>query len=174
VEVQGAHYFGDREVERGRGAAAVDEAGQVVDVLLRERRDLASARAFFDQAIARRGVRPEVVISDKHPAYRRAVRRRSWRATHIRTGLHRARGETTKAVERSHVPIKDRVRPMRGLHSVATGQRLLEGIEVAQAIRRGHIGAASGSPPTRHVASHRARHDAAVFSGLADTLRLAA
>ena len=71
---------------------AVDAVGQVVDVLLRERRDLESARAFFDLAIARRGVRPTVVISDKHPAYRRAVRRRGGRATHVRTGLHRAWG----------------------------------------------------------------------------------
>ena len=147
----GRHWSCDETSVRvaGRRAyryRAVDEHGQVVDVLLRERRDLASARAFVDQAIARRGVRPKVVISDKHPAYRRAVRRRSWRATHVRTGLHRARGETTKAIERSHVPIKDRVRPMRGLHSVASGQRLLEGIELTQAIRRGHIGAAGDAP----------------------------
>jgi transposase-like protein len=61
---------------------AADEHGQVVDVLLREQRDLASARAFFEQAIARRGVRPKVVITDRHAAYRRAVRRRGWRAAH--------------------------------------------------------------------------------------------
>jgi transposase-like protein len=69
---------------------AADEHGQVVDVLLRERRDLASARAIFEQAIAQRGVRPKVVIADEHAAYPRAVRGRTWRATHIRTGLHRA------------------------------------------------------------------------------------
>jgi DDE domain len=64
-----------------------DEGGQVVDVLLREQRDLGSARAFLDQAIARRGGRPRVAITDKHAAYRRAVRRRTWRAAHIRTGF---------------------------------------------------------------------------------------
>jgi transposase-like protein len=92
-----------------------------------------------DLAIARRGVRPCVVIIDKHPAYRRAVRRRTWRATHIRTVLHRARGDPTEAIERSHVPVKDRIRPMLGLRSVATGQRLPEGIELARAIRRGQF-----------------------------------
>jgi transposase, IS6 family len=96
---------------------AVDEQGQVIDVLLREQRDLTSARAFFVQAIARRGVRPVLVVTDKHPAYRRAVRHHARGARHVRTGLHRARGETTKPVERSHVPIKDRLRPMRGLQS---------------------------------------------------------
>lgn len=45
---------------------AVDEAGQVVDVLLREKRDLESAKAFFEQAIERRSVVPDEVITDKH------------------------------------------------------------------------------------------------------------
>ena len=155
---------------------AVDEAGQVVDILLREQRDLGSARAFFEQAIARRGVRPRVVITDKHQAYRRAVRRRTWRATHVRTGLHRARGETTKAIERSHVPIKDRLRPMRGLQSTATGQRLLEGLELAHAIWRGDIGpaAAPGSSPRGRRPHERARAVAATFSWLARRLAQAA
>src|SRR5262245_46956220 len=76
----GARWWTDETYVRvgGRWAylyRAVDESGQVVDVLLREHRDLASARAFFDQAIARRGARPRTVITDKHASYRRAVRR---------------------------------------------------------------------------------------------------
>ncbi len=43
---------------------AVDEAGQVVDVLLREKRDLESAEAFFEQAIKRRGVVPSEVVTE--------------------------------------------------------------------------------------------------------------
>jgi transposase-like protein len=82
-------------------------------------------------------VTPKQVVTDKHQAYVRAVRRHARRAMHTRTGLHRARGETTKAIERLHVPIKDRLRPMRGLQSIASGRRLLEGIEASQAIRRG-------------------------------------
>jgi hypothetical protein len=58
-------------------------------------------------------------VTDKHQAYVRAVRRHARHAAHSRTGLHRARGETTKPVERRHVPIKDRLRPMRGAHRVA-------------------------------------------------------
>jgi IS6 family transposase len=155
---------------------AVDEHGQVVDVLLREQRDLASARAFFDQASARRGVRPRVVITDKHPAYRRAVRRRTWRATHVRTGLHRARGDTTKAIERSHVPVKDRLRPMRGLQSVATGQCLLEGIELAHAVRRGHLrpDPSPGGPSTGRRPHARAREAVVMFTWLANRLLRAA
>ena len=100
---------------------AVDDTGQVVDVLLREKRDLESAEAFFEQAIERRGVIPDEVVTDKHRAYLQPVRRHAPKAKHRRTGLHRKRALTTKPVERSHVPIKSRLRPMRGLGSVATG-----------------------------------------------------
>ena len=77
------------------------------------------------------------MVTDKHPAYGRAVRRHAPRATHSKTGLHRVHGETTTPVERSPAPIKDRLRAMRGLQSVATGQRVLDTVEVMQASRRG-------------------------------------
>jgi transposase-like protein len=104
------------------------------------------------------------------------VRRRTWRARYIRTGLHRARGETTKSVERSHVPVKDRVRPMRGLRSVATGQRLLEGIELAHAIRRGHVQASpvAGSPRRCQSPHESARAAADILTELARSLACAA
>jgi len=151
---------------------AVDESGQVVDVLLREKRDLESAKAFFEQAIKRRGVVPGEVITDKHRAYLRAVRQHLPNAKHRRTGLHRKRALTTKPVERSHVPIKDRLRSMRGLGSVETGQRLLEGIELAQAVQRGDV-----RPPHQHPPGsvhERSRFDAATFSWLASGMRTAA
>jgi transposase-like protein len=177
----GTTWYADETYVRvaGRWAylyRAVDEHGQVIDVLRRERRDLESARAFFDQAIARRGGRPKVVVPDKHAAYRRAVRRRAGRARHIRTGLHRARGETTKAIERSHVPVKDRLRPMRGLQSFATGQRLLEGIELAHAGRRGDIrvGTTPGADQRCRRLHERAREVAAAFTWLAQRVADAA
>ena len=112
--------------------------------LLRAQRDLASAEAFFIRATARRQTVPTEVVTDKHHAYVGAVRKHASEAMHVRSGLHRASGQTTKAIERSHLPIKERLRPMRGLHSIATGQRLLEGIEITQAIRRGELWATIG------------------------------
>jgi transposase-like protein len=147
---------------------AVDEHGQVIDVLLREQRDLASAHAFFAQAIARRGVRPSLVVTDKHPAYRRAIRRQARGARHVRTGLHRARGETTTAIERAHVPIKDRLRPMRGLQSVGTGQRIIETVEAMQAL---HRGIHPGEGRTSLSAHERAREVADRVGQLAAALR---
>jgi hypothetical protein len=61
------------------------------------------------------------------------------RARPIRTGLHRTRGETTKPIERSHVPTRDRLRCSRGLKTVTTGQRFLECFEGLQALRRGYV-----------------------------------
>lgn len=44
----------------------VDQRGQVVDVLLRERRDLASAEAFFRRAVKKWALEPDQVVSDHH------------------------------------------------------------------------------------------------------------
>jgi len=173
----GSRWFVDETYVRvGKAWAylyrAVDEAGQVVDVLLREKRDLESAKAFFVQAIKRRGVVPDEIVTDKHRAYLRAVKQHAPNAKHRRTGLHRKRALTTKPIERSHVPIKDRVRPMRSLGSVPTGQHLLEGIELAQAVQRGDVRLPDwGEPSSVH---ERSRVTVATFSWLASGLRTAA
>ncbi len=151
---------------------AVDEAGQVVDGLLREKRDLQSAKAFFEQAIERRGVVPNEVVTDKHLGYLQAVKLHAPEAKHRRTGLHRKRALTTKPVERSHVPVKDRIRSMRSLGSVKTGQCLLEGIELAQAVRRGDV-----RPPDQRAPDsihERSRLEVVTFSWLASGLQTAA
>ncbi len=153
---------------------AIDEAGQAIDVLLREHRDLNSAKAFLAQAIERRGVTPTAVITDGHQAYQRAVREAAPAAVHIVTGLHRAPGHpTTQPIERSHVPVKDRVRPMRGLQSIPTGQQLVEGMTVAQAIRRGDAAMGGGGWPPGNSLHQRARQEVATFQWLGGELRLA-
>ena len=98
---------------------------------------LASAEAFFCQAIERAGRVPEVVVTDHHQPYVKAVATTCPGAQDIRTGLHRARGETTTAVERSHVPMRDRLRNSRGLKRTETGQHFLEGFEAERHLRRG-------------------------------------
>jgi transposase-like protein len=143
---------------------AVDETGQVVD----------GARAFFVLATYRRRATPDEVITDKHPAYVRAVREEVPGAIHTRSGLHRASGPETKAIERSHVPTKERLRPMRGLQSVRTGQRAIEGIELAGAVQRGRVAAPSAAVGADAGPHARARAAAATFTWLADGPRVAA
>jgi IS6 family transposase len=65
---------------------AVDEHGQVIDVLLRDKRDRASAEAFFRQALARADVTPKAVITDHHQPYVKAVATVIPFARHVRTG----------------------------------------------------------------------------------------
>ena len=124
---------------------AIDEDGVVVDVLLRDHRNTDSANAFFRQAIERTGVVPNQVVTDHHQPYIKAVATTCPGTLHIRTGLHRARGETTKSVERSHVPTRDRLRNSRGVKRTETGQRFLEGLEAIRHLRRG------GAPGAGHL-----------------------
>ena len=43
----------------------MDEHGQIIDVLLREHRDTASAEAFFAQALGRSGQPPSAIVTDQ-------------------------------------------------------------------------------------------------------------
>ena len=51
---------------------AIGQHGQVIDVLLSERRDLAAARRFFTRAL-RAGTIPAEVTTDRAPAYPRVL-----------------------------------------------------------------------------------------------------
>jgi transposase-like protein len=92
------------------------------------------------------------VITDHHQPYVKAVATTCPGAFHIRTGLHRARGETTKPVERSHVPMRDRLRNSRSLKRTETGQRFLDGFEAIRHLRRG------GMPGAGHLVPGPASH----------------
>ena len=121
----------------------IDEAGHVVDVLVREHRDTASAEAFFRRAQERTAGLPEEVVTDYHQPYIKALQHTWPDVRHRRSGLHRARGITTKPVERSHIPTRDRLRNSRGLTTTATAQRFLEGFEAVYALRHGHVAGAT-------------------------------
>jgi transposase-like protein len=111
----------------------------VLDVLLRDHRHGESAQAFFQRTLGTTGQQPDEVITDHHQPYVKAVAANCPAAKHTRTGLHRARGETTKPTERSHVPTRDRLRSSGGFKTLTTGQRFFEGFEVLQALHRGHV-----------------------------------
>jgi len=52
---------------------AVDQHGQVVDILLRDKRDRASAEAFFRRALGQTDMAPHTVVSDHHQPYTKAL-----------------------------------------------------------------------------------------------------
>ena len=108
---------------------AIDDDGVVIDILLREHRDTASAEAFFRRAQERTAGLPEEVVTDYHQPYIKALQHTWPDVRHRRSGLHRARGITAKPLERSHIPTRDRLRNSRGLKTTATARRFLEGFE---------------------------------------------
>ncbi len=132
-------FFRNKAKEKRYLYRAIDEHGQVLDVLFRDHRDTESATAFFRRTLGHTGTAPTTVMSDHHPPYLQAVQEVFPEATHIRTGLHRAHGETTKPIERSHVPTRDRLRAARGIKTLPTGQRFFEGFEAVQALSRGYV-----------------------------------
>ena len=62
---------------------------------------------------------------------------------------------------------------MRGLQSIATGQQLVEGMTVAQAIRRGDVAVGGGGRPSGGSLHQQVREVVATFQWLAGELRLA-
>jgi len=95
----------------------------------------------------------------------------------IRTGLHRARGETTKCIERSHIATRDRLRSSRGVKTRVTGQRFFEGFEAVQALGPGRVPLERLVPGYRSAGAtpqDRARAVAAAITTLGSQLRQAA
>jgi transposase, IS6 family len=75
----GSRWFADETYVKVAGGwtylyRAIDQHGQVIDVLLSQRRDLAAARRFFTRAL-RVDTIPAEVTTDRAPAYPRVLTR---------------------------------------------------------------------------------------------------
>jgi putative transposase len=97
---------------------AIDREGNLVDTMLSVTRDLAAAKAFFKQAVASVGHKPERATTDKHAAYPRAIRRVLGRKV-----LHRTSQYLNNRIEQDHRGVKQRYYPMRGFGSYVSAAR---------------------------------------------------
>jgi transposase-like protein len=88
---------------------AVDQFGQVIDVLGSVRRDAMAARRFFEQAISATKATPMEVTTDQAPAYPAVLEEL------VPAAWHRTEQYGNNRVEADHGRLKARLRPMRGL-----------------------------------------------------------
>jgi transposase, IS6 family len=110
---------------------AIDQFGQVIDILVSQKRDLAATRRFFTRALEH-GSRPSEVSTDRAPAYPRVIDELLPAACHVMEQY------ANNAVEADHGRLKTRLRPMRGLHTLRSAHVFSTGDAFVQNIRRGH------------------------------------
>jgi len=110
---------------------AVDQRGQVLDVYVSQRRDIASARTFLAAALSVHDV-PTEVVTDRAPALANVIKELVPAAVHI-TGQYE-----NNRVECDHGRLKARLRPMRGLKTHRTASAVIRGHAFIQNLRRGH------------------------------------
>ena len=98
---------------------AVDQEGNVLDILVQRRRDKKAAKKFFRKLLKGCQYVPRVVITDKLQSYGAAKRE-------ILPGVeHRQHRYLTNRAENSHQPTRQRERRMQGLKSPGHAQRFL-------------------------------------------------
>jgi IS6 family transposase len=110
---------------------AIDQHGQIIDVLVSERRDGAAARAFFIRAL-KSGPSPVEVTTDRAPLYPRVIDDLVPAARHVLEQYANNR------VEADHGRLKARLRPMRGVKTMRSLRTVAAGHAFVQNLRRGH------------------------------------
>jgi len=136
----GDTFFIDEVFVRIRGEQrylwrAVDQDGEIVDVLRQERRDAEAAKRFFRSLLARHGGEPRTIVTDKLKSY--TVARREL----IPESIHDTSRHANNRVELSHQPTRVRERGMRRFKSMLQAQRVV----------RVHAAVANLFNPGRHL-----------------------
>src|ERR687895_107062 len=98
---------------------AVDQDGNILDILVQRRRDKAAARTFFRKLL--KGLRyvPRVIVTDKLASYGAAKREM------LSSVEHRQHRYLNNRAENSHQPTRQRERTMRRFKSAGHAQRFL-------------------------------------------------
>jgi transposase, IS6 family len=118
---------------------AIDQHGQVIDVLVSQRRDGAAARRFFTRALTV-GAAPVEVTTDRAPVYPRVIDELAPAARHVLEQYANNR------VEADHGRLKARLRPMRGLKTMHSLRIIAAGHAFVQNLRRRHYELAVNLP----------------------------
>ncbi|MFF3735140.1 IS6 family transposase [Streptomyces sp. NPDC002476] len=98
---------------------AVDQNGNVLDILVQNRRDTVAARRFFRRLLKGIGAVPRVIVTDKLRSYRAAHREV------MPSVEHRSHKGLNNRAENSHQPTRQRERAMKSFRSAGAAQRFL-------------------------------------------------
>ncbi|MCL5778337.1 IS6 family transposase [Limibaculum sp. FT325] len=99
---------------------AVDDEGEVFDMLVQTRRNAKAARKLLRRLMKNTGVRPQTITTDGLASYRKAMREEGLPKRH-RPG----RLEANNRAENSHLPIRRRERKQQRFKSQGSAQRFL-------------------------------------------------
>jgi len=110
---------------------AIDESGQVVEVLFREHRDTEAASAFFRAALESTGVTPHTVTTDQAAAYPPALAAVLPEVEHIAGKIEQQR------IERDHQHLKGRLKVFRGCKTADGAQRFCQAHGFVRNLRQG-------------------------------------
>ncbi len=117
---------------------AVDRDGKTLDFMLSERRNTAAAKLFFAKALSNNGIPLRIVI-DKSGANGAGIKavNKILKRFGCPTKISTVRSKyLNNIIEQDHRFIKRRTRPMLGFKSLQSAASTLDGIEVAQMIRK--------------------------------------
>jgi transposase-like protein len=124
---------------------AIDQFGQVIDVLVSPRWGGAAARRFFQCAIGTMGIVPVEVVTDHAPVYPAVLEEL------LPVAWHRTDRYANNHIEADHGRLKSRLHPMRGLKQDRSARIVIAGHALVQNLRRGHYELAVETPVTRRV-----------------------
>lgn len=120
---------------------AVDRKGKTLDFMLSERRNTAAATLFFAKALSNNGIPLRIVI-DKSGANGAGIKQvnKILKRFGCPTKISTVRSKyLNNIIEQDHRFIKRRTRPMLGFKSFTSAASTLDGIEVAQMIRKNQL-----------------------------------
>jgi IS6 family transposase len=100
---------------------AVDQYGQVIDVMVSARRDANAARRFFRRALTTLKVTPIEVVTDAAAVYPAVLDEL------IPSAWHHVERYANNPIEADHSQLKHRLRPMRGLRTDRTAAVIIAG-----------------------------------------------
>jgi transposase-like protein len=129
---------------------AIDQFGQVIDVLVSPRRDATASLRFFQQDIGVTKVTPVEVVTDKAATYPMVLDEVLPAAWH-RTEQY-ANNPHDNPTERIWGALKAWLRPMRGLKQDRSARVVVAGHALVQNVRRRHYELAVKAPANRRVA----------------------